>query len=1398
MNNVIFKPKVNTFVYYPNPHYSSPALTTSIPQLNPPVYLSRVDTINTDDTVQLRWYIQQKISGLTPSKSMIGPFVRTNHVWTSPLNDILRIPPSHVPTLRRRKKSEVRNNAPLESNEDDIYILPKGWGIKQLQEGLISTSTQDINKDATTDATDAADAKQDSNTFPAQQPHEVFTGLSDHYKSRGGKSSHATDGSFMGITKDKDIEGNWKAIVSLSSLLPSDSIQKKGTKTTSIDLGVFNDKLAAIIAHDQAVRHYYAELHRMEVDEDDDKKYNTNFASDADARRWSKQLKAANDKKRRRENDSGRKGGSKKVSRTSSDKSSSSSGRGSSLRVAVAHLPPPPLPEHLIRKKEEPLMGVLLASNGLYTSKVEIPGDGRDKLLGYFESERSAAEAHDRYMMATMGPNRARLNYETSRIRSRRGGHRGGYGKGTDGDGLNGKSPMASPTGTGTGTTTAYSRKQQERLEHEKDVSDIMRNAAPAVPSGGVIYRGVSYMYKCARWRACIMVKGKPQHLGLFRMAKEAALSYDEAALRLNGDLAVTNFDVNGTVNPTCTMGAYGGLYGQHLDRGNNGGSKLMDGGGGGGGAVDGGALPPLNWPRLGEEYQVDSTCIPICNVENQKKTSTLKQPMMAASMQPYVDPNSISSSSSSLSSSTSAATSAATSSTPTADSTSASSTPAVGALVTTAYGIGTIVNEVVDGSIQIKLPWCTVNVTSLDGVTPATNTTNTTTNSNSNNSNSNNSNTTNTANTNNTSTLTALSAADAAAAAAAAAYVDDDDDDAKLKDYHYGSLLNPKQNELPPVGSVLHTPANVGQLLARAAARQRHWTPREKQAFEIAMYECDKDFETCSTVVTAAYNLEKNASKKDQQQNSKPPTSRDCVEYYYCTWKLARAHRRWKQARDELTMQAAVQEHQRKQDQAKASRSLSLKSPQPTSTKGRGRGGRGGRGGRRKSKSNVERFCVCHGPGVGFMLGCVKCELWYHGACVGLGVEEGVVGDDDDFVCGGCSEEGEPTLIRKNGASSSSSTERVGLWPRRVTLWDNRRKMLISGVRAPTVKNLVYTLSKNRQLQVYYGEQVEYDEEPKHNNGNGQGDHRKRGNAKRGNQHGHYSEEDSDDSDDSDMDDEDEEGEERRRRKRMLSQERRRGNHQQHHQHHQQHQQHQQQHQHQQHHQQQQHHQHHQQQQHDQHYQYDHHQQQHHDSHHDPHQQHHYHQNNQEHHQNNRYHQNHQNHQDNNITGQKRHSNGEFELPGAKKARARRRVFQFCKQLDPWLRDEGSSADSSVSVYSSSGYSTNSNGYSLRPPPPSNSMFVQSSSSSLAAAASIGSSWDSVGWRAPIGAMSPFDDHINNVQPLEPLPELDPSLPVELQMREIIQKVQVCFFIFFSFFLYFLSDFFFFFFFFI
>jgi len=43
----------------------------------------------------------------------------------------------------------------------------------------------------------------------------------------------------------------------------------------------------------------------------------------------------------------------------------------------------------------------------------------------------------------------------------------------------------------------------------------------------------------------------------------------------------------------------------------------------------------------------------------------------------------------------------------------------------------------------------------------------------------------------------------------------------------------------------------------------------------------------------------------------------------------------------------------------------------------------------------------------------------------------------------------------------------------------------------------------------------------------------------------------------------------------------------------------------------------------------------------------------------------------------------------------------------------------------------------------------------------------------------------VHNIEPLEPLPTLDPKLPVNLQMKELIQRVQVCFFFFlFSFFL--------------
>ena len=158
-------------------------------------------------------------------------------------------------------------------------------------------------------------------------------------------------------------------------------------------------------------------------------------------------------------------------------------------------------------------------------------------------------------------------------------------------------------------------------------------------------------------------------------------------------------------------------------------------------------------------------------------------------------------------------------------------------------------------------------------------------------------------------------------------------------------------------------------------------------------------------------------------------------------------------------------------------------------------------------------------------------------------------------------------------------------------------------------------------------------------------------------------------------------------------------------------------------------------------------------------------------------------------------------EPPGHKKARARQRVFAFCQQLEPWLRDDSSTGGYEDNMYgggrgSASGHyydgyqqsgsssSSSSSGDvcgndlpmygSLARYPAATSMFVHPASSSLAAAASVSSSWSNAGWRAPIGAMSGFDNDMNNIQPLEPLTELNTKLPHDLQMRELIQRVQV------------------------
>lgn len=54
-------------------------------------------------------------------------------------------------------------------------------------------------------------------------------------------------------------------------------------------------------------------------------------------------------------------------------------------------------------------------------------------------------------------------------------------------------------------------------------------------------YRGVTNQYE-GQWVAQISIKGVKQYLGTFDSPEEAALAYDEAALRLRGEFAQLNF----------------------------------------------------------------------------------------------------------------------------------------------------------------------------------------------------------------------------------------------------------------------------------------------------------------------------------------------------------------------------------------------------------------------------------------------------------------------------------------------------------------------------------------------------------------------------------------------------------------------------------------------------------------------------------------------------------------------------------------------------------------------------------------------------------------------------------------------------------------------------------------
>ena len=71
---------------------------------------------------------------------------------------------------------------------------------------------------------------------------------------------------------------------------------------------------------------------------------------------------------------------------------------------------------------------------------------------------------------------------------------------------------------------------------------DNIRNQRIRYSKSNSPYKGVSWREYCKSWRAYITINGKTKHLGYFKDARNAALTYDTEAKKHFGDFACCNF----------------------------------------------------------------------------------------------------------------------------------------------------------------------------------------------------------------------------------------------------------------------------------------------------------------------------------------------------------------------------------------------------------------------------------------------------------------------------------------------------------------------------------------------------------------------------------------------------------------------------------------------------------------------------------------------------------------------------------------------------------------------------------------------------------------------------------------------------------------------------------------